>query len=213
MKAYIGIAAALLALASAPAAAREDITAPGTVAHRAAGTGFPERVGDFRRANVIQFDDRGLDISANYDLDRPGGRVRLSVYIYPAPPVPAGQRRETYGQILGFVAEAIEQQDGGATLLEDGPAPGVPGVDPGLGLRSVHQIRADFGNGVEPLRSESDLYCYVGGDWLVKFRASSPVGYDASRDIEAFIRLSPWPGRAMGEESPSIKPADAGPTI
>lgn len=209
MKALIGIAAALLALASAPAAAREDITAPGTVAHSAAGTGFPERIGEFRRANVIQFDDQGRDISANYDLAGPAGRLRLSVYIYPAPPVSPGQRRQVCGQIFTFVGQAIEQQYDGATLIEQGAAPVVPGVDAGLALWSVHRFRGDVGNGPEQLRSESYLYCYVGGNWLVKFRASSPVGYDARRDIESFIAASPWPGRAMGE-SDQAKP-DLGP--
>ena len=51
----------------------------------------------------------------------------------------------------------------------------------------------------EELRSESILYCYVGGDWLVKYRATSSAGFETAAIIDEFIRLGPWPGRRPAE--------------
>jgi hypothetical protein len=38
----------------------------------------------------------------------------------------------------------------------------------------------------------------VGGDWLVKYYASSNAGLDVEEAIEAFTRDSPWAGRGPG---------------
>ena len=64
----------------------------------------------------------------------------------------------------------------------------------------MHRIRSSFlTQRDEELRSESILYCYVGGDWLVKYRASSNAGFEVGAIIDEFIRLGPWPGRRPGE--------------
>jgi hypothetical protein len=49
---------------------------------------------------------------------------------------------------------------------------------------------------VQEIRSEAHLYCYVGGDWLVKYRVSAPVAVETGGPVEAFIRDGPWPGRS-----------------
>lgn len=196
MKAWIAAAALLFA---APLAAQpQDVTAPGPVAHRDAGTSFPERVGALQRGQVILYGEG--DLSANYDLERGADRLRLSVYIYPAPPVPRAQRAASCRMQMEVVAQSIAIQHGGATPIEQGAAPAAGGAEPDLGLRSVHRIRSAFlTQRNEELRSESILYCYVGGDWLVKYRATSTAGFETGAIIDEFIRLGPWPGRRPGE--------------
>ena len=83
MKARFWILAVLAALPSAPAAAQKPLDQPGTVSHRRADAHFVERVGEFRRTSVVQYDEDGHDISASYELvrrRRPAGadRLRLS---------------------------------------------------------------------------------------------------------------------------------------
>lgn len=196
MKAWIAAIALLLA---GPAAAQpQDISAPGTVSHVAARAGFPERVGRFERGQVLRFAER--DLGANYDYRSGEDFIRLSVYIYPAPAVSRGQRTSVCEQIMSGVSGAIVQQYDGARMNESGAAPALPGVEPGLGLRTVHSIRVNLRGGPEDARSESRLYCFVGGDWLVKYRVSSNAGtgLDVGALIDDFIRDGPWPGRGAG---------------
>ena len=194
------VAIALLFAAPALAAAQpQDITRPGTVQHAGARAGFPEEVGEFRRSQVIRYGEN--DISANYDLRQGNDQIRLSIYIYPAPRVPRGQRMAACRQMMDGVSQAIFAQYPGAEMNEMGAAPVVPGTEPGLGLRTVHSIRISLRESEpEDARSESRLYCYVGGDWLVKYRVSSNAGidFDVGALIDAFVRDGPWPGRGAG---------------
>lgn len=199
MKIWFAAIALLFAAPALAAAQPQEVTAPGTVLHPAAHAGFPERVGDFQRAEVIRFQEG--DLGANYDLIRGEDRVRLSVYIYPAPRVARGQRASACQEVMQGVTAAIFQAHPDAELNEIGAAPNAPGSEPGLALRTVHSFR--FGlrpGGEEDARSESRLYCYVEGDWLVKYR----VSYNANADldigalIDEFMRIGPWPGRGAG---------------
>ena len=194
------VAIALLFAAPALAAAQpQDISAPGTIVHAEAHTGFPERVGAFRRAQVVRFGEG--DIGANYDFERGDDFVRLSVYIYPAPPVAQDRQVATCQAVMQSVTNAIVQQYADAELNEAGAAPVVPGSVAGLGLRMVHSLRITLrGDEPEAARSESRLYCYVGGNWLVKYRVSSNAGstLDIGALIDAFVRDGPWPGRGPG---------------
>jgi hypothetical protein len=206
MKLNHWIAAAVLGfgLASAAAAQPRSIDGPGTLSHRAAEAHFPQRIGAFERSDVIQYDESGRDISASYILDRGEDHLLITVYVYPAPGVVAGPgggrsadvaRADLCRQMMVQVGQVIEYQHRGARRIEDGVAPAVEGLGPGLNLRTVHSY-ADPSNGQEQaVRSETDLYCYVGGDWLVKYRASSNARFDATDAIETFIRTGPWPGR------------------
>ena len=69
-------------LAGAPAAtalAQQPIEQSGTIAHQAAGTGFPERVGGFRRSNATRFDARRPQCSRRATIgSRRGGRVLVT---------------------------------------------------------------------------------------------------------------------------------------
>ena len=200
MKLRLWIAAALLAACAAPAAAQpRDIGRPGTVAHRAAGAHFPERIGELERQNVVQYDEAGTDISAMYELHRGDDHLRLSVYVYPAA-VAAGAdaaRANLCRTELDMVGQVIEHQPQyrGARRIEDGAAPAVEGVDRALSLRTVYSFTSAFFGPEQELRSSTDLYCYVDGRWQVKYRATFTPGFDAIEAIEQFIRSGPWPGR------------------
>jgi hypothetical protein len=195
MKARFWILAALAALPSAPAAAQKPLDQPGTVSHRRAEAHFVERVGEFRRTSVVQYDEDGHDISASYELVRGDGRLVLTVYVYPATEAAETARPTLCNQEFNNVRQVIGQQYGGATMTEEGPAPAMTGIEAGLSHRSVYRLRAPFAGEVRDLRSEVDLYCYVGRRWLVKYRATSNEGFDAGPEVERFIRTGPWPGR------------------
>jgi hypothetical protein len=197
MKAWFAAIALLLAAPAFAAAQPQDISAPGTVAHAAARAGFPERVGDFRRVHVLRYDED--DISANYDLRRGEDFIRISVYIYPAPPVPRAQHAALCEEHMAGVTDVIMRQYPGAEVTEIGAAAAIAGTEEGLRLRAVHRIRIPLrGPAPEETRTESRLYCYVEGDWLVKYRVSSNADFDVDSLIDDFIRIGPWPGRGAG---------------
>jgi hypothetical protein len=136
--------------AAVPAAGQTRITQSGPVPHQAAAAVFPERVGEFRRTGVVQYDAKGEDMSAGYkDLRRE-----------PTAPLPAST-----------------------------------GVSPDLSHGANFRLRATFDKPDQDLQSTYRLHCYVGGRWLVKYRATSPYGYPAEQALEQFIRTGPWPGR------------------
>ena len=206
MKLGTWIAAVLLAASPVAAAAQLTIDRPGTIAHQPAGAYFPERVGEFRRARIVQYDRDGANLGATYELVRGADLLVLTVYVYPvagvaAAPGSAGSaavaRAMLCDQELRSIGIIIENQPHyrGARRIEEGSAPAVDGVARALSRRSVHSFSGPFNGRVQEVRSETDLYCFVGGDWLVKYRATSNAGFDASRAIEQFIRSGPWPGR------------------
>jgi hypothetical protein len=197
MKSWFAALALLLAAPALAATQPQDISQPGTVPHVGARAGFPERVGDFERVHVLRYGEN--DLSGNYDLHRGSDFLRLSVYIYPAPRVPAAERaaacRETMSRIDADTARAYPD----AEVRETREPAALAGTEPALRHRTLFRLSMRL-NTPAPIqvRRENRLYCYVGGDWLVKFYASSNADFDVEAAIEAFIRDGPWPGRGVG---------------
>lgn len=208
---HIGWLIAALLVAS-PAPAQQRIEQRGTIAHQAAGTGFPERIGEFRRSNATRFDSEGRNVAASYNRTGPDGRVLVTVYVYPAPPAaPAARARHCRDQFDQAEA-AVTTQFKDAAIVERGSAPAMAGADAGLGHRSVLRFRTVFGTSEQDVRSEVRIYCYVGGDWLVKYRATWNADLDAAAAIEAFVRGGPWPGRAAPEQVVIRSPSGPSPS-
>jgi hypothetical protein len=198
------IAAAALAMSSAPAEAQINVQSDGPYLHKPADAVFPVQVGGFQRAAIHRYDSKGRDVSANYNLITPEGRLLVTVYIYPAPKIPgrgdgkAIARASTCAQHFSEVNQTIAGQHGGARPTEEGAGLAVPGVDPALSHRSAYRYDTYFGDHVQPVKSEAHLYCYVGDNWLVKYRVTTPAAVD-TKPVNDFIRAGPWPGRGSPE--------------
>lgn len=203
MRMAVCLLAALVA--GVPAAAQGPIEARGTVTHRLADAHFPERLGEFRRQNVHQFDGDGADVSASYWLVRGGDRLLVTIYIYPAGRMGAAGSREQQCQAeFEGVGAAIVHQNRTARATGEGAAPVADGVPSALAHRAVYSMDAQFDGRPQPVRSEAWLYCFVGGEWQVKYRATSNAGFDASAEIERLVRTGPWPGRAAPADPDEI---------
>ncbi|HYG47330.1 MAG TPA: hypothetical protein VD846_05240 [Allosphingosinicella sp.] len=202
--ASIIVALAGAAAALQPASAQKSVEASGPYRHSAAAADFPVRVGEFRRADVYEYDDKGRDVSASYNLVTPEGRMLITVYIYPA--AAEGDRTEQCSREFGNVKGAIQEQHGVAAPAEEGPAIAVPGTNRDRGRRAVYRLNLRFDGEVRAVRSEAHLYCHVGGDWFVKYRVSAPVAVTAPGAVETFIRTGPWPGRSSAEAVARLEP-------
>jgi hypothetical protein len=187
--------AAIALLLAAPAAAQmQDISRPGTVPHPAAHAAFPEQVGEFRRVHVLRYGEN--DLSGNYDLRRGSDFLRLSVYIYPARRVPPAERAGACREAMAAIDAETVRAYPDAERREAGEAAALADTEPALRLRTVFRLSMRLNSPAPvPARRENRLYCYVGGDWLVKYYASSNADFDVDEAIAAFVRAGPWPGR------------------
>ena len=202
----------LLAFSAATASAQGEIDTRGTVTHRPADAHFPERIGDFRRDGVTQFDSAGEDMSASYWLVRGDDRMLVTIYIYPSGRLGApGPRERQCDAEFADVGAAIVQNNGSAHLVEQGAAPAVEGVAPALARRAVYRMESNFAGRAQSVRSEAWLYCFVAGRWQVKYRATSNAGFDGSAEIEQLLRSGPWPGRAAPDKIAALTEASPAP--
>jgi hypothetical protein len=179
-----------------PAAAQREVAVEGAYLHGPARAVFPVQVGEFRRAKLFQYDQAGKDVSASYNLATPAGRLLITIYIYPAAAAAPAARSRLCDQEFAAANNAISSQHDNAAPIEQGAASPAEGVDRSLGHRSVYRFASPFDDRVQEIRSEAHLYCYVGGDWLVKYRISAPAAVETRGPVEAFIRDGPWPGRS-----------------
>lgn len=191
------LAAVPILVAGANAFAQSQlIEQVGPFRHVGSNTTFPERFGDFARARIVRYDDpAGEDISAGYGLAVPGARIAFTQYVYPAPAPTAAFSRERLcrEEFDGSTAE-IDKHDNSHRLGEPS-APAVSGVPSGLGHRANYTFSLDLNGAPTTLQSQIVLYCYVGGNWFVKYRASSVPGIDLDGALTRFIKSGPWPGK------------------
>ena len=128
---------------------------------------------------------------------RGGDFLRLSIYIYPAPRVPQAERAAACRDEMTAIDGQIRRAYGNAERVEDGEAAVLAGTAPGLRLRSLHRLDMALRSAEpEAVRRDTRLYCYVGGEWFVKYYSSSNVAFEVDDAIDAFIRDGPWPGRS-----------------
>ena len=190
---------AALAIFVAPAAGRAEsrlIEHSGPFRHVGSNTTFPEQFGDFARARIVRYDDpAGEDISAGYGLAVPGARIAFTQYIYPAPAPTAQLTRELLcrEEFDGSAAE-IDKHDGSHKVAEPA-APAMSGISSDLSHRANYTFRLNINGAPTTLQSQIVLYCYVGGNWFVKYRASSVPGVDLDGALTRFITSGPWPGK------------------
>ncbi|MGE0178474.1 MAG: hypothetical protein AB7O91_01475 [Sphingomonas sp.] len=197
----IWLTAALIV--ASPAAAQQVINESGPIAHGGADTAFPVTVDGFRRSRVVAYGPGRANMSASYSTMLDGLRLLVTVYIYPS--AAGGDRIANCGTEFAGVGQAIVQAYGGARPIENGRAPAIAGALPELSLRSVHQVRMPFDGQIRDVRTESRLYCYVGGRWQVKYRASATADY-SPEILDRFIAQGPWPGRAAAQEPDTVAP-------
>ncbi len=192
------IIAALTIFAAAAEASAESqlIEHAGPFRHVGSDTTFPQQFGDFTRARIVRYDDpAGEDISAGYGLTIPGARIAFTQYIYPAPAPTAELTRELLCR---------EEFDGSAAQIDKhdrshrigaSAAPAVAGVPTELSHKAKYRFRLNLNGTPTMIQSQIVLYCYVGGNWFVKYRASSVPGVDLDGALRRFITSGPWPGK------------------
>jgi len=168
---------------------------------------FPISVGAYQRfPNLVRYAADGSDESVSYRLTTDSGFVQATVYVYPSPTIATGavtngdlgaartqncaaQFDAVLRELASVHPRAQNVQSSTVNLpANDGAAPS--GV--AYGLVFTIEAPSAFGDEHPKLRSETSLYCYVGGRWNVKYRFTFPEAMTEEADISGFMRDLVW---------------------
>lgn len=170
--------------------------------HRGSGFIFPAAAGDYQRTGLIEYDVAATDVSAGYQTMTPGRETVMTIYVYPAPEVPAETRAAEIDAVqdklcadhFEDIKAGIVQSHPGAVLIEEGRTTSpAPGSFAHAGRRAVFGFSSAFRGKEQPLRSEADLFCYVGGKWLIAYRTTAPTAVRYEAELAALMQRLRWP--------------------
>ncbi|MBW8911472.1 MAG: hypothetical protein JF564_06225, partial [Sphingomonas sp.] len=125
----------------------------------------------------------------------------MTVYVYPAPEVPAKtpvaamkavQDRLCADHFEGIKADIVQSHAGAVLIEESETASPAPASFAHTGRRAVFSF-TDYRDKEQPLRSEADLFCYVGGKWLIAYRTTAPASVRYEAELAALMRSLHWP--------------------
>jgi hypothetical protein len=188
-------AAPLLALA-ATASAQVELEQSGPFRHVGSNTNFPEQFGEFSRSRIVRYDDpMGEDISVGYGGTVGSQRIVITEYIYPARQPAVGESRQGLCREEFDLSAAEIQKHPNAQKLGEIAAPSMAGAVPTSGYRATYTFSQSVDGTPQTLQSQIAIYCYVGGNWFVKYRASSLPDTDLNNALNRFITSGPWPGK------------------
>lgn len=184
MATFIPILAMLIVPCAVLAERRIMIERKDAYVHRGSGFVFPAAAGDYQRTSLIEYDVAATDVSAGYQIMVPGRETVMTIYVYPAPEVPAEtpvayikavQDRLCADHFEELKADIV-QSHAGAILIEEGETVSpAPTSFANAGRRAVFSFTDAYHGKAQPLRSEADLFCYVRGKWLVAYRTTAPA--------------------------------------
>jgi hypothetical protein len=181
----------------------------GTVTHVATGFHFPAVVGDFNRVLIHAFNSAATDVSISYATLKPGAQLAVTVYITPAPAVDPTSAAEAKSCDQQFAAMdgRITKVHPEARQLVLGKVRSPSPEYVGTGRQVIYDYEDVFYGQKQTLRSETDLYCYVGGNWLIAYRATAPVKVNYAPLLASFMRNLAWPPPGSGKPVPGAAAA------
>jgi hypothetical protein len=167
------------------AAELKRIEIKGVYEHPLSKISFPERVGQFNRGGIIQFDSIGANVGVGYSLVALGAEVLITAYVYP---VEAPQASPSVVLENQFVAEkaAIMRSHGIERLLSEADVSLSWNVEP-KGKLASFSFEEAFLKRTQPVRSE--LYLFIVKKYFLKYRITYPEkqSEEVKPHIEQFL--------------------------
>lgn len=179
----------------------DNTVVTGPYIHKASGMMFPQTVNDFQRSDIRRYDKEGFDESVGYDLYAPPRTITATVYVYPAPKVVSiGSPPNVIATAQDIAAknhfegckQGILQLHPGAKLIEESDVSLVQAGKTQLGRMAIFQYEDVLANKRQLVEGRVYVFCYVSDNWTIKYRFSYPMGYDATKDIDDFMRSLSW---------------------
>jgi hypothetical protein len=179
----------------------EVFKADGDYTHAASGMTFPPRVGNFKRNNLIHYDTKNLDMSAGYELVTVTGTVAATVYVYPAPSlifigspphvVAAARDLSAQNEFDARKREVMHFRPG-VILIQERKVSLQQGTATYLGRMATFEYEEVFTGQRQLLRSHLYLFCFVGDKWVIKYRFTHPRFFDATKELDEFMKNLSW---------------------
>lgn len=201
---YIVIACCMLAvsdLSSTPLARPERIEIAGAFRHSASGMIFPATVGEFHRAEIVRYDQDGMDIGVGYNLGTPTMAIVATIYIYPAPPLTSigspqnvidDARSNLCNREFQSRKKEIADFHRGAQPIEETTV-ARPDMGPWIpGKLARYEFDEPIREVVQPVHSDLYVFCYAGGKWSLEYRFTYPRRFDGTATIRAFMADLSW---------------------
>jgi hypothetical protein len=177
-----------------------EVRIRGEYAQEASGMTFPTAVGDFQRVSIYRYAEDGSNESGGYNRGGANGLITATVYVYPSPPIlSVGSPRDVIEdtrnilceQELAAIRNDLARVHPSLQEVENGPASLTQGDQSHFGRHLSLRVTSPSGFGQEhpPLRTDTHLFCYVGGRWTVKFRITHREdSADAAEQVALFMR-------------------------
>jgi hypothetical protein len=201
-RAFAGLCLAAT-LAGAAVAQVSDVAVSGTYVHEQSGVTFPTEVGDFRRVSVRRYAADGSNEGVGYNHTRQ--HIAATVYVYPSPPLADAASAEERAQACAAQLQTVQQE-----ITTVHPSAAVVSVGESVltqsgveqrGVGASYRVTAPsrFGPNHPPLRSDTHLFCYVGGRWSIKYRLTYEDDAAFRESAAAFLRDFTWRPEAASQ--------------
>jgi hypothetical protein len=180
-------------------AAPKTIAAQGPYIHAPSKVKFPEKVGEFQRGEIHQFDDKGTDVSGGFNHTTLP--IAFTLYVYPSPSItsfgsPANVVATARAKLTDREFEARKKEimsvHPGAKLIEQRDISHSDGGQTFPGKTAVFEFDDIFAGAKTTVRSQLIIFCYVSEKWTVKYRVTHPKSVDADKAIQEFIEGWKW---------------------
>jgi hypothetical protein len=204
--AVLALSGAIILGPSIPAAQQKqkvDVTGP--YKHAPSGMTFPVAIGAFQRQVVLREGEDRNNEAGEYTAIVSGARIMANVHVFPSGELmninlttgkrlPAddkirGMQNHYCQKVFAVAFQALSNlSPSGAQVLQE-PTSFIHSGRPYAGLKAyvVLSSPSAYGKSHPPLRSESHLFCFVGGRWYVRYGFTYPAFLDARAQIESFI--------------------------
>jgi hypothetical protein len=185
--------ASAIALILFRAAHAEDFekVADEALRHTESGWIFPKAVGDFQRVGEPQKITGTRDCAARYDRSANGLQSTATVYLYPADSPAADASLD--GAKAAIVADLKNTPL--VQLWSEGPFRAGKTL-PLLGEKAFYKV------GIGPQSSQTNLYYFDTGKWVVKVRLSvQKTEEDTFQKLDTFVRDLPWDSLGLSTDS------------
>jgi hypothetical protein len=182
-----GFAAALFALTALPAMAQpHEIEAVGPWTPPGVDVTFPDRIGDYERARIVEYGPD--DWSAGYTLIRDNKLVNaVTIYVYRT------REGESCDDEYRGSQQALTNANMGATLLSEDSAASPSGRRAGTARIARYGFKARYDGELQTVRSDLYLYCKPGTRWWVKARSTWPEREPMDNEPAMLMRAIEWP--------------------
>jgi hypothetical protein len=191
MPALFSVTAFLLLTGRTVCAENFQELADGGVRHTESGWVFPKAVGEFQRVGNPEEVAGTRDKVAKYERSAEGNRIAATVYVYPA------DSRAEDASLEGAKAVIVAGLKSAALAQSWSEGPFRAGKTPVLvGEKAFYKI------GIGPDSSQTNLYYFDTGKWVVKIRLTpQKTEKDTFQSLDTFVRDQSWDSLGLTTET------------